>query len=339
VNHCSHCRQPKSEAELKLCSRCRNVVYCSLKCQVESWNENHGSVCRLKPNLEDEIPLEARDKPWTHKLLCVRNFLRDKCRVDSKHWKQLASDVDLVTELYDQISTHESKCRLKQSEIAFATSATSSASLTRSRLTSCLAAKSVAKQQLPPSAARALKDVCDAGRLLPSCASLPHPPHPSALGEAVLSVQTKSNDFLLKTRQIVHQNLLLKQQVHAATKALSNLPDDSGVAEKAKMIKSSQSTISQMEKKGRDYEKRIHDLTKDLKRARFKEELTHDRIVADAEAMAEKEETTKELMEGVAAYHGLPADLSLAKVALAEKKRYLSELEVMSEGVMAGGAR
>ena len=69
----------------------------------------------------------------------------------------------------------------------------------------------------------------------------------------------------------------------------SSLPDDCGVIEKAKKIKVSQSTISQMEKKSHDYEKRIHDLTKELKGAGFKEDLSHDKIVADAEAMMEKE--------------------------------------------------
>ena len=43
------------------------------------------------------------------------------------------------------------------------------------------------------------------------------------------------------------------------------------------------------------------------------------------------QELTKELSSKVAAFRGLPPDLSLAKVKLTEKKRALSELGEMAE--------
>jgi len=335
VAQCGHCQRPESQTELKLCGRCRNVSYCSLSCQHESWLEGHHSLCRAKTSVEDGIPLEVRDKPWTNEYLLVRNYLRDKCRVDPKELKQLATDEQLVHDLHDKIFAHQAQSQLKEAQISLAEAHSSAASNLRSRYSTSFKVNAVNKNLLPPSAALALKDLGDAGQILQassSSSSLGYaPPHAGNLREAIGSVFEESSNALRERLKISHENLLLKQQFENATKASASLPMDVDFAEKSKSLKSNQHTISKMEEKQLDYKNQIAELSKELKRSGFKEHFSHDKIVADAQAVAEKEELTKELSSQVAAFHGLPADLSLAKVKLAEKKRTLSELGEMTE--------
>ena len=58
--------------------------------------------------------------------------------------------------------------------------------------------------------------------------------------------------------------------------------------EKAKSYKAFQNDISDLEKKGFEYEGTVSKLTKELKHAGFDDKLTHEKIVADAEALAGK---------------------------------------------------
>jgi len=349
-DECCHCHQPKTEAELKICARCRSVAYCSLQCQVDSWSNGHESVCRLKSSFEDEIPLEAKDQSWTHQFLVVRDYLRDRCGVDSKSLKLLASDQELVKELSAQITDHLNRCKLKQSEIALATSSSSCASRCRSRSELSYASKSVAKENLPLTAADALKDLCDSRRVLDIPAislDSPHPPPDSpplplfcAVRDGISSLRRETNHVLIKTTKINQQNLLAKQQVHRATKAISacsSLPVD--VVAKAKQLKSSQSVISSMGKKGKDYLHQIRDSKAILDRAGFTEDIAHENILADVDAMREKQAAMEDIRDRVEAYHGLPADIALAKVALCDKKRTLSELGENAEGAMAAAGQ
>jgi len=334
ATQCGHCQRLESQTELKLCGRCRNVSYCSLSCQRESWLAGHRSLCRTKTSVEDGIPLEVRDKPWTHEYLLVRDYLRDKCRVDPKELKQLATDEQLVHDLYGKIFTHQAQSQLKEAQISLAEAHSSAASNLRSRYSTSYKVNAVNKDLLPPSAALALKDLGDAGHILQasSSSSLGYaPPHAGVIREAIGSVSEESSNALRERLKISHENLLLKQQIENATKASASLPMDEDFAEKSKSLKSNQLTISTMEQKQLEYQNQITKLSKELKRSGFKEHFTHDKIVADAQAMTEKEELTKELSSKVAAFRGLPPDLSLAKVKLAEKKRALSELGEMAE--------
>lgn len=331
---CGHCQRLESQTNLKLCGRCRNVSYCSLSCQRESWLADHRSLCRARTSVEDGIPLEVRDKPWTHEYLLVRNYLRDNCRVDPKELKQLQTDEQLVHDLHDKIFTHQAQLQLKEAQISLAEAHSSAASNIRSRYSTSYKVNAVNKDLLPPSAALALKDLGDAGHILQasSSSSLDYaPPHAGVLREAIGSVIEQSSNALRERLKISHENLLLKQQIENATKASASLPMDTDFAEKSKSLKSNQLIISKMEEKQPDYKKQIAELSKELIRSGFKEHFSHDKIVADAQAMTEKEELTKELSSQVAAFLGLPPDLSLAKVKLAEKKRTLSELGEMTE--------
>ena len=59
------------------------TLYCTklyLACQVDSWWNCHESECRLKSSFEDEIPLEAKEKSWTHKFVVVRDYLKHQCQ-------------------------------------------------------------------------------------------------------------------------------------------------------------------------------------------------------------------------------------------------------------------
>jgi hypothetical protein len=49
VNLCSFCSQPEvSEKKLKMCSRCKIMLYCSRDCQIKHWKTGHKEICKKK---------------------------------------------------------------------------------------------------------------------------------------------------------------------------------------------------------------------------------------------------------------------------------------------------
>ena len=75
--------------------------------------------------------------------------------------------------------------------------------------------------------------------------------------------------------------LFLKESRH--------LIDPAVVTDKAKGYKALQNDIIMLEKKGSEYESRIMKMTKELKHAGLNDKLTHERIIADADALALKQ--------------------------------------------------
>lgn len=325
---CGNCE--KTGVELKTCGRCQSVAYCSLKCQRESWSASHKSVCRQKIRLSDEVPSEVRDKPWAHEFMVVREFLKDKCQVDSREIRQLSEDEDLVHELYAKITEHLARSDLTKALISSRSSATESALANRARLSSSHVAKYISKNSLPPSAADALKDICAGGRLLPT----PVPPLPCHICEAVVKVANEEFQASKQNYRLDVDISQLKRDIVAVEKKESReLIDPAVVTEKAG-YKRLQTEISNLEKKSCEYDDRVAKMTKELKHAGFHDKLTHEKITADAEALTAKQAEVEEDQDRVSVFHGLPANLPLAKVALEEKKRKLSELKDAADGLM-----
>jgi len=326
---CSNCSNVR--VELLTCSRCHAVAYCSPRCQRESWKSNHGIVCRQKIRLGDEIPSEIRDKPWAHEYLAVREFLTEHCRVDAREIKQLSEDDDLVHELYAKITKHLARSDLMKAQIASIASSTETASANQCRIAASVLSQNLTPDSLPPSSREALMDLRGVGDLLP----MPSPPLPHRVREAVVCtakeiVEASEQSFLLN-----EDIRTLKRQIFAVEKKESrHLIDPAVVTDKAKGYKALQNDIIMLEKKGSEYESRIMKMTKELKHAGLNDKLTHERIIADADALALKQEEIESDSGRVSAFHGLPANLPLAKVALEEKKRKLSELKEETDRLM-----
>lgn len=52
--HCFHCKKALLQcAELRWCSRCKAVMYCSKKCQKKSWSKGHRVQCSRVPPYND----------------------------------------------------------------------------------------------------------------------------------------------------------------------------------------------------------------------------------------------------------------------------------------------
>ena len=61
---CHGCQQPK--ANLKLCTACRSVAYCSQECQKKAWKAGHKKECTLKQASREQGKDDARDTKECH---------------------------------------------------------------------------------------------------------------------------------------------------------------------------------------------------------------------------------------------------------------------------------
>ncbi len=71
MNDC--CAVCESEDSLKQCSKCKQAVYCSRKCQSEDWNSFHGYVCvdlTAAPFTEQEFNAHADELSQFHEEFC-----------------------------------------------------------------------------------------------------------------------------------------------------------------------------------------------------------------------------------------------------------------------------
>jgi len=60
---CSYCRKEANRNELKRCSRCRYLLYCSKECQILSWNSTHKYNCQDRSvTHEDSDKASAREE-------------------------------------------------------------------------------------------------------------------------------------------------------------------------------------------------------------------------------------------------------------------------------------
>lgn len=60
---CGYCRKEADKSELKRCSRCHHVMYCSKECQIRSWNSTHKYNCQKRSALyEDDDKYSAREE-------------------------------------------------------------------------------------------------------------------------------------------------------------------------------------------------------------------------------------------------------------------------------------
>jgi len=325
---CGNCEA--TEVTLKTCGRCKSISYCSQMCQVKSWRASHKNVCRRKVHLSDQIPSEVRDKPWVHEFIVVRQFLEQKCNVDSREIRQLSEDEELLHELYSKITEHSARADLAKAMISSECSSTESALANRTRLASSFLNQNISKDGLPRSAAEALQDICSGGDLL----STPPPHLPCDIRLAIVKLANEGYKVSEEKYEINTQVNSLKNAIVAVEKKESIHIAPAIVKEKAKSYKAFQNDISDLEKKGFEYEGTVSKLTKELKHAGFDDKLTHEKIVADAEALAGKKEEVEENLGRIAAFHGLPANLSMAKVALEQKRRDLAEMKEEADRIM-----
>jgi len=64
---CYYCNTDRPKSEIKRCSRCLLVTYCSKECQTASWKASHKYNCKIHPSLaspdDPDKPVSKADRP------------------------------------------------------------------------------------------------------------------------------------------------------------------------------------------------------------------------------------------------------------------------------------
>jgi hypothetical protein len=64
TGRCRHCNSEDLKLELKKCSQCKSVQYCSEECQVADWRAEHKKECKgLKQAREKNAAFKAQTRP------------------------------------------------------------------------------------------------------------------------------------------------------------------------------------------------------------------------------------------------------------------------------------